>query len=517
MMRFNVGMMLVALLLAGAGAAFGQQPHNGGAKSPQVDGVVDLSLDEAERLATEESEEIRLARSSVGLANAQVSQARSVIFPQVNASLGYTRTLASVFQSVGQEPSADTLGFDPDPSLPLEERVAYLEDRVPIAAVGALGSMFSNLPFGRENAYTATLSGSQLLYSGGQVGAALDIARNYRSAAEATLAQQTAQIQLQVRSAYYQALLAQEMASIAEAALEQAESFLEQEQLRLSAGQVADLDVMRAEVARDNLRPQLVAASNAADLALLNLKRLVNLPLTQTVRLTTPLVAPVLPEGALAQPSSELVDAQQAQLAAVERQVDIAGGQVRVARGNFLPSISLSSAYARQLYPSSTFRLREPWQEDWTVSLQVSVPLLTGARRMAELEQARLNRSRAELQLAQVREALQLQYEQARAEKERALASIQARQRTVDIAQRVYDLTVLRYDRGLATQLEVNDARLSLLQARSNQAQAIADYYIADTGQATPVAPPQQAQVPATMSITVPAGGAGAPQGGFAP
>ena len=55
----------------------------------------------------------------------------------------------------------------------------------------------------------------------------------------------------------------------------------------------------------------------------------------------------------------------------------------------------------------------------------------------------------------------------------------------MDVAQRVYDLTVLRYERGLATQLEVTDARLSLLQARSNLAQAIADYHIADTGQAT--------------------------------
>jgi outer membrane protein TolC len=78
---------------------------------------------------------------------------------------------------------------------------------------------------------------------------------------------------------------------------------------------------------------------------------------------------------------------------------------------------------------------------------------------------------------------VQLQYEQAYGEKRRALSAMQARQRTVDVAQRVYDLTVLRYDRGLATQLEVSDARLSLLQARTNLAQAIADFYTADSGQ----------------------------------
>ena len=85
-----------------------------------------------------------------------------------------------------------------------------------------------------------------------------------------------------------------------------------------------------------------------------------------------------------------------------------------------------------------------------------------------------------------LRESVQLQYEQAYGEKRRALSAMQARQRTVDVAQRVYDLTVLRYERGLATQLEVSDARLSLLQARTNLAQAISDFYTADAGQVSP-------------------------------
>ena len=54
--------------------------------------------------------------------------------------------------------------------------------------------------------------------------------------------------------------------------------------------------------------------------------------------------------------------------------------------------------------------------------------------------------------------------------------------RTVDQAQKVYDLTVLRYEQGLATHLEVSEARLGLLMAKSNYSQAVAQYYIADAG-----------------------------------
>jgi len=62
----------------------------------------------------------------------------------------------------------------------------------------------------------------------------------------------------------------------------------------------------------------------------------------------------------------------------------------------------------------------------------------------------------------------------------RAASAITARQRTVDQARRVHDLTVLRFENGLSTQLEVADARLGLLQARTNLAQATADYLLAE-------------------------------------
>jgi hypothetical protein len=42
----------------------------------------------------------------------------------------------------------------------------------------------------------------------------------------------------------------------------------------------------------------------------------------------------------------------------------------------------------------------------------------------------------------------------------------------------------------LATQLEVSDSRLALLQARTNLAQALADFYIADAGVARALAAP---------------------------
>ena len=445
-------------------------------------GAVPLTLDEALSRATGQSQEVRLARSQLDLANAQATSARSAALPQLSGSINYTRTFDSPFRTGGIT-VPDSLRFSPDTSASLEQRVRYLEQRVPSAGIGGLGSLFGNLPFGQQNAYVAALSGTQTLYAGGRVGAALRIADQYRAATRFGLTEETAQIELQTRTAYLRALLAQELERIAAAAVAQADSFLVQERLRQQAGTASELAVLRAEVSLENLRPELVEARNAASIATLDLKRLVDLPLAQPVRLTTPLRAPSASELAEARVDPALLLSQRASVQAAERQVAIREQQVRIARSAYLPSIDLRVNYGRQAFPGQVFDLSgQSWRTDFTAVVGVSVPIFSGFRTQSEVQQAQVTLEQERLRLGQLRESVQVQYEQALGEKQRAAASLSARQRTVDQAQRVHDLTVLRYEQGLATQLEVSDARLSLLQSRTNYAQAIADFYLAEAG-----------------------------------
>jgi len=443
--------------------------------------TVSLTLEQALARATTQSEEVRLARSQVALAESQVLGARAAALPQVEGNLQYVRTFDSPFNTGGFT-LPDSLRFEPDTTLSLAERIRYLEKNAPNAGLGGLGSLFGNLPFGQVNNYTATISGTQPVYSGGRVGAGLRIAREYREAARLGLTEQIADIELQIRTVYYRALLAQELERIAAAAVEQAEAFLAQERLRRDAGTASDLDVLRAEVSLENLRPQLIEARNSASLATLDLKRLVDLPMNQPVRLTTPLSAPSAAE--LAAPADQTLRlAQRAAVRAAEHQVEIREQQVKVARGGYLPSVDLRVSYGRQVFPITAFDFTDlEWRTDFTASVGVRVPIFNGFRTRAEVQQARITLDQERLRLSQLRENVQLQYEQALGERARSAADLAARQRTVEQAQRVHDLTVLRYQQGLATQLEVTDARLALLQARTNLAQAISSFYLADAG-----------------------------------
>ena len=461
--------------------ATAQQPCPARPATASTDTVA-ITLEEALARATGESQEVRLARSEVALAEAQVTSARSAALPQLDGTINYTRTFDSPFRTEGIS-IPDSLIFDPDTTASLVERVRYLERRTPTAGLGGLGSLFGDLPFGQQNSYVAALTGTQTLFSGGRIGAGLRIADEYRAATQLGVTEQVAEIELQTRTAYLRALLSQELERIAAAAVTQAETFLAQERLRLEAGTSSELAVLRAEVALENLRPDLVEARNASELAALDLKRLVDIPLTSPVALTTPLRAPSESELAETRVPPELLISQRASVQAAERQVAIREQQVRIARSAYLPSIDLRVNYGRQAFPGQVFDLGgQPWRTDFTAVFGVKVPIFSGFRTQADVEQARVTLDQERLRLAQLRENVQLQYEQALGERERAASSLTARQRTVEQAQRVHDLTVLRYEQGLATQLEVTDARLSLLQSRTNLAQAIADFYLADAG-----------------------------------
>ncbi|MEP0548157.1 MAG: TolC family protein [Rhodothermales bacterium] len=439
-----------------------------------------LSLDEAVLMAVERSEEVGLARSQVDLAAAQTRQAYSALFPQISANLNYTRAIQSSTEIGGDDTVVDpALIFDPDPTAPLEDRVTYLEDNAGNAALGAIGGLFSGLPFGQKNTYAATISLGQTIYSP-QLGAGIQIAKHFREAAGYNLTEELADIRLQVQQAYIQALVAQELVVISQAAIVQAQSFLDTEQLRLTAGTNSELEVLRAQVELENLRPQLVQAQNAAELAVLDLKRLTNLPYGQPVALTTPLTLPAPDELENVALDAEALVSGRAAILAAEEQVAIAEQQVRLKRAAYLPSVSFQANYGRQLFTEEIFDFGGEWRPDFTVGVGVSVPIFNGFRRSAEVQQARVELSQAEFQTAQLREAVQLQAEQALGEKRRARALIAARQQTIEQAGRVYRLTGLQYDEGLSTPLEVSDARLSLLQARTNLVQALADFYNAD-------------------------------------
>lgn len=485
----------VALALAAVLAptvARSQQPPAGAPTRPSAarsEGAapapVQLTLSAALARALDESPDVRTAQAQVEYAEAQSRSAWSNALPQFNTQLAYSRALRSVFQGVNFT-LPDSMKFSPDPNASLPDRVKYLEDKTGNAAYGALAGLFSEMPFGRANTWVAGLSITQPIFTGGRIHSGIMIAGDAADAARFSLDETRSETALQVKVGYYDAQLAERSVAIMQQSLELAREHLRQVKLRFDAGRASELDTLRAAVDAANLEPQLLAVRNGRELAFLNLKRLLKLPsdasltltteLTATTRSGTPVVAIQLP--ALADAQAEL-DARGAMKAA-SRAVDIGHSQVSIARAAYLPTVAFSGTFNRQAFPGTIrFPYGDEWRDDWALAVAVQWPLFQGLRRGADLDAAHAQLRQAQVQHEQLRDVVRIQYQQALGEFERGKAQIDAAVRTAAQAQKVYDLTELRYREGLATQLDVSSGRLALQQARINEAQAYHDAYAA--------------------------------------
>ncbi len=440
--------------------------------------AVRLTLQDAIQRALHSGTDVRIAEAGVRQAEGQVTQAWASALPEIRANLTYQRTFASVFQELG---SSGIPPFLPDTTAPLATRVRYLETNAQYAALQGIGSLFSQTGFGSPNSYTATLTFSQTLFQGGMVGAGIAGAHAYEQAARSQLDETRRDVTYRVTQAYLNALYAERIVDITEASQIQVNDQLHRVSLNHQVGASADYDLLRAQVEAANQEPLVIAARNSRDIALLEVRRLVDIPADQPVELASGLL--LTPADSLPRLDSVALDLDAAGRAAIEAAqatVEYRQQAVHYYRGDYYPSLKLTSSYGGQAFPSGTFPSAiGQFHQDWSASLVVSMPLFDGFKTRGVVQQAQADLSRAEAQLSQTRASVAIEIEQAREEIARAQALVVARHVTVGQAERAQHLASVRYANGIATALEVSDARLALEQASVNEAQATHDYLLA--------------------------------------
>ncbi len=435
------GLVLAGWMIGVPAAGQGQVP---GETAPGRTLV--LSLDDALRIASGENESIWIAEAGVLRAFGTERVVRSQLFPQVSATAQYTRTLLSQFSDL--DLGGDGGGADEGESI--------------------------DLPFGRENQYTLGLSINQLVFDGGRVLAQRRAAEARRRSAEIDVESAQAQTLLDVTRAYFDAQLADRLVVIAERSLQQSEELLRQTDVARRVGDRSEFELLRARVARDNQRPGLIRRRTERSEAYLRLKQLLNVPPDDALTLTTGVEDEVprftAPERspddrAPVRQASENVEANEAALAE--------------ARSQHLPSVSLSSAYSPVAYPPSGLPGLDDFQENWSVSVNLSVPILTWGRLRGNEQIAEANLDEARARLLQTREAAVYDEREAVNALADAQATLEGSASTAEEAARAYSIAQLRFREGIASQIELSDSQLLLDQAEVNRASALRDLQVA--------------------------------------
>jgi outer membrane protein TolC len=418
-----------------------------------------LSLEEAVTTGLRIADEIRLSAAQADMADAQVDAARASLVPQLRLNASYARTYES-------------------------------------ARSNAVSSILS-----QPQTYGVNANLSQTLFQGGRLIATARAASSLAQAARLNAEEQRALFTVTLQRAYFGVLLAEKLAQLQETNLQLASARLTQVQQFQSAGRAAQYDVLRAKVERANIEPVVIQARNDRDMAYIELKQLLNVPLDRPLVLTTT-IDPNAAQTLVAAYTDSTTPSERAALRSAELVARSRRLAMTAARADFLPTITvfLQSGFmafpptgsgipttrgvvGSQLCPAGSPATRVcnngGWFEDRNMGIQFSWPLFDGFRAKSALQLARAQTRIADLELQQEREQVAVEVARARAELLRAKAVFEGRRETSSEAQEAFRLASLRFSRGLSTQLEVSDAQLALLTAESGEARATFDLYLA--------------------------------------
>ena len=270
----------------------------------------------------------------------------------------------------------------------------------------------------------------------------------------------------QVTKAYYQLMLAQDSYAVLQKSYSYSEENYEVVKAKFEQGSVSEYDKISAEVQMRNMKPNVVSAANAVNLAKTQLKVLLGIGdpelevevqdnlknYEQTVHAHDP----------LQQVSLE----QNTTLRQFTFNEKLLNHSLRIQKSAFIPTLALNYQYQYQALFNQNFQF---WNYNWTPSstlaLTLSIPLYH-ADNFTKMKTIRIQQQ----QLAEnrVNTERQLNNEQMASNKE----SVAQAEKGLLIAQK-------RYDVGRGTILELNSSEVALTQAELTYNQAIYDYLTA--------------------------------------
>ena len=324
---------------------------------------------------------------------------------------------------------------------------------------------------GSEHSFVTRLQLTQTLFNA----TAFTVVQNsylYAQAAEQQYQQTLSDVTVEVTQAFYQALLAREMEKVLESSYRRMQEFARQVSVLYQEGLVSEYEHLRAQVAVDVIEPQVREARQRYEDAVARLKLVMGMPVTKSIE---PIGSFAVDTTFHLPPEAEVL-ARVAQhnygLQAMRTQMEIADKVVDLYQSEFLPMLFLFGQYTYQ-GQSDVFRLNAfQTAKSAAVGLQLSFSLFNGFQSTARVQQARLDYQKLETMVKQTEDALRMQARSLLHRYAIALNKWRAQQKTLQTAQKGYQIAQVRYREGIGTQLEVFDAENNVRQVQLQELQA---------------------------------------------
>ena len=422
-------------------------------------------LDRAIETALENNREIKIAKMEVQKAEEAVDEAFGYALPSLDVSANFSHFLSKPKMPF---PDFEAMLTNATYGILFDEGVLPFDQNKLMPVQTKLQS------FAQTNNYEASAQVTQILFNSA-VFRGIGASQIYLNLSKEQLKAKTAEVVFNVKQAYYGVLLSQQFLEITRASLINAEENLDNVRSYHEQGLTSDFEIMQAEVMVENIRPKVYELENLNKDALNKFKIVLGIPQSAEVKVS----------GKIEYIDSQIPDAEDAILTAQSNNFDLSSLQVKqqvdeefvaLDRAEYWPQLA---AFGNLTYAGSSDEWDFQNYNSTTVGLSLSINLFQGGRTANKVEQSLIGLRQTEEQLKDLEDYVTTEVKNTINNINRVKAQVDAVERNVELAERAYDIAVVRYKEGTGTQLELKNANLELQTAKTNRLQAVHDYLIA--------------------------------------
>ena len=274
-----------------------------------------------------------------------------------------------------------------------------------------------------------------------------------------------------VKSSYASVLVLEDVVKLLDTSLKNIEDLAEMTQRSVEVGAAeqtqADLIMVRVNTLKNNIN----ANKRSTQLAINALKVLLNVPVETELTLTTSLQDLLSAETILTLLGKDFVLENNLNYQTLAKNVELAKRNVHMAGWAYGPTIGVGYQYSQKDYfgEKEGFNMTPPN----ALSIQISMPLWSSGKRAAGVVEKKIALEEARNTFAETADNLGIQNEQLRYNLQNAYETYTNEQENITVTQRVFDNTTLKFQQGVASNLELVNASNDLITAQSTYVQAV--------------------------------------------
>lgn len=388
--------------------------------------TLNLSLEQAKEYAVEHNRTLMNASLDIRKAEASRWQAIASLLPQVKGSVDYS----------------NYCGYKMD-----------------------LGGMSMSMPpFATFGLMTS------IGFSGASI-VGIQIADISRKMADITLEKSEVDIKSQVQQIYYSALVVEETIDLLEKNLESLTNLYKITQTSVDVGVTEQTEADQLSVQVATMESTINTTKRSLELAYNSLRMLLCVDTDVEIILTDELESMFNRDKIDDLFSETFILERNHDYQLLAQSTELARKQISLTGWSNGPVLSIYHQYSAKHYfrDEQTFNMTPPNM----IGANLSIPLFTFGKTTAAVKDAKLAYEKQLNTMADTELALNLQHRQLLFNLSSNLEKFEDQQKSVSVAQRVFDNISKKFEQGVASSLEVTNANTSLVTAQSNYVQAM--------------------------------------------